>query len=362
MSHTYWYVTRGTGVVALVLLTAVVAIGVAGSLRLRGERWPRFLVVGLHRNLTLLTLVFLALHIVTTVLDSFTPIRLIDAFVPFVAHYRPIWLGLGAIAFDLLLALTLTSLLRARVGYRNWRVLHWLAYAAWPVALAHGLGTGSDARFGWMQLLSIVCVLTVLGAVLLRASRAEAAPARRALAAGGALAVVVVGAIWYSAGPGATGWASRAGTPTHLLAPVTKRQVAARPLVHSVVADVPTPPFTAHLAGRLSTSDQPGGLVRVDIRGRTHGGASTLLWIRLSGQPTIDGGVQLTASGVRFGPRSDPNRYVGSVRQLAGTQLAVAVHDATGHRIELDVALHIDQSTGRITGVLHATPGAGASQ
>ena len=118
MSHTYWYVTRGTGVAALILLTLVVALGVAGSLRLRSDRWPRFLVVGLHRNVTLLTLLFLAGHIVTTVLDSYAPVGLRDVFIPFVARYRPIWLGLGAVAFDLLLALTVTSLLRARIGWR----------------------------------------------------------------------------------------------------------------------------------------------------------------------------------------------------------------------------------------------------
>jgi len=170
----------------------------------------------------------------------------------------------------------------------------------------------------------------------------------------------VVGAIWYSGGPASPGWASRAGTPKRLLAaPV--HQVVDRPLAHTVV-DVPTPPFSARLAGTLTTSDQPGGLVRVDIRGRTNGGAATLLWIRLRGQPTIDGGVQLTASGVRFGTRSDPNLYVGSVHELAGTQLGMVVHNASGRRIRLDVALRIDQATGRIAGVLHARPGPGGSQ
>ena len=114
-------------------------------------------MAGLHRNLTLLALVFVAAHVVTTVADGFAPIGLLDAVVPFVSPYRPIWLGLGAVAFDLLLALVVTSLLRARIGYRSWRVVHWLAYAAWPVALVHALGTGSDARIGWFALLGFGC-------------------------------------------------------------------------------------------------------------------------------------------------------------------------------------------------------------
>ena len=87
---------------------------------------------------------FLALHILTSVLDSFAPISLLDAFIPFAGSYRPFWLGLGAVAFDLLLAVTITSLLRQRIGFTSWRAIHWLTYASWPIALVHGLGTGSD--------------------------------------------------------------------------------------------------------------------------------------------------------------------------------------------------------------------------
>lgn len=205
MSHAYWYATRATGVVSLVLLTVVVALGVAGTLRLKSDRWPRFLVTGLHRNVTLLALVFLAGHIVTTLLDSFTPIGLRDTVVPFLASYRPVWLGFGVVAFDLLLALTVTSLLRGRIGFRTWRGLHWLAYAAWPVALAHGLGTGSDARFLWSQLLTLACVALVGISVAWRLRAAAASPQRRTLAAAGAAVVVLVGAVWYSGGPGAPG-------------------------------------------------------------------------------------------------------------------------------------------------------------
>ena len=362
MSHTYWYATRGTGIAALILLTAVVAIGVGGSLRLRSDRWPRFLVLGLHRNLTLLTLVFLTGHVVTTVLDSFTPIGLIDAFIPFIGRYRPVWLGFGAIALDLLLALTVTSLLRARIGYRSWRALHWLAYAAWPVALTHALGTGSDARFGWLQLIGVLCVLTVLAAVAARLARSAAAPARRALAGAGAIALVLVGAAWYQGGPGAPGWARRAGTPSTRLGHATTVVPAAAPVAQQTVADVPAAPFGARLSGRLTTTVEGNGLVRVDIRARASGGTDGRLWIRLEGQPAPGGGVTMTASGVHFGPKGDPNRYIGSIQSLSGTQMQLGLRDAGGRRLQLDIALSVDQATNTFTGTLHAHAGSGESE
>jgi DMSO/TMAO reductase YedYZ heme-binding membrane subunit len=352
MSHAYWYATRATGVVALVLLTLVVALGIAGTLRLRSDRWPRFLVAGLHRNLTLLTLVFLAGHIGTTLLDSFTPIGLRDAFVPFLASYRPIWLGLGAVAFDLLLALTVTSLLRARIGVRLWRSLHWLAYAAWPVALAHGLGTGSDAGFGWLQALSVACIAVVGVAVARRLRTAAAPPARRALAAAGAAVLAVAGGIWYAGGPGSPGWARKAGTPSALLGHASFRAVAARQ-PSQTVADVPASPFSGRLSGHIaSTVDQGSGLVRLDIRGRTTGGVSGLLWIRLQGSSVDDGGVQLSASGVAFGPSAAPNEYVGTITQLQGTQLVASLRNAAGRQLTLQVALHIDEATRSFSGTV----------
>src|SRR5205823_14491543 len=128
-----WYLTRGLGVGALLLLTASVALGVLTASRWRSPRWPRFATAGLHRNLTLLAICFVAGHVATTIADGYTPIGLKDAVIPFVPSYRPIWLELGAGAFDLLAALVDTSLLRPLTGYRAWRYVHSLADAAWPV-------------------------------------------------------------------------------------------------------------------------------------------------------------------------------------------------------------------------------------
>src|SRR5438128_1799764 len=216
-----WYLTRGTGVVALLLLTVAVVLGILCSIRWRGERWPRFLVGGLHKNVTLVAVVFVVVHVVTTLLDGYAPVRLKDAVIPFVSSYRPIWLGLGAVACDLLLALVITSLFRARIGVRAWRAVHWLAYASWPVALVHGLGTGSDGRFGWLALTAFGSAAIVAIAVVMRVTRATVAGGLRL--AGGAAAVVVPLAIflWYQSGPLQHGWAARAGTPASLLRAVS---------------------------------------------------------------------------------------------------------------------------------------------
>jgi predicted ferric reductase len=153
-----WYVTRATGLVSLVLLTVSVLLGLLTAGRFSGQRWPRFLIQGMHRNVSLLVLVFLALHVVGTVLDSYTSISLAAAFVPFASFYKPLWLSLGAVALDLLVALVVTSLARGRLGYRAWRRLHWLAYACWPVAVAHGLGIGTDRSVTWVIALTVACV------------------------------------------------------------------------------------------------------------------------------------------------------------------------------------------------------------
>jgi methionine sulfoxide reductase heme-binding subunit len=214
----YWYLTRGSGVVSMLLLTAAVALGVLDVRRVSTPAWPRFVLDGLHRSVSLLAVAFLALHVITSALDSFASIPLSDAFIPFIGSYRPLWLGLGAIALDLLVVVTLTSLLRQRLGYRGWRATHWLAYASWPVALLHGLGTGSDVRQAWMLLLSVACALVVLAAVLVRALGGWPANRRLrswALAGAGAFSIFLVA--WLPGGPLQSDWARRSGTPASLL-------------------------------------------------------------------------------------------------------------------------------------------------
>jgi sulfoxide reductase heme-binding subunit YedZ len=354
-SHALWFATRGFGVVSLILLTAIVVLGVTGATRWRSTRWPRFVVAGLHRNLSLLALVFIALHVITTVADGYAPISLLNAVLPFTSPYRPVWLGLGAVAFDLLLALTVTSLLRARIGHAKWRALHWLAYASWPIALVHGLGTGTDARVTWMQIVAVTCVVSVVGAVLWRVASNRATPALRTVSTIAAITVPLVIGGWYLAGPARPGWAARAGTPRTLLAKATTTTAAG----HAATASTPRLPtrsFAGTFSGRVKqSSPDASGHVVVSITGRTSGGNPGVLWIRLQGEPMTGGGVSMIASGASYGPATFPDAYVGKIVGLDGTRIQLALTGQTS-KLSLVVDLRLDSTTGAATGTVHGDP------
>src|SRR5690349_3454683 len=164
-----WYTSRATGVVCLLLMTAVVLLGVLVTRQGRLPGLPRFAVTGLHRNLSLLAVLFLAIHVLTAILDPFVTIGWVATVVPLASPYRPVWIGLGAVALDLMAALVLTSLARARIGRRAWRAVHWLAYACWPLSLAHSLGSSGDLRSGPLLWLSAACTAAVAAALAVRA-------------------------------------------------------------------------------------------------------------------------------------------------------------------------------------------------
>ena len=217
--ETSGYLTRSTGAVARLLLTFAIALGVVDVRRFQHAAVAaRFVVISLHRAISLLAMVFLALPILPSVLDSFAPISILDAFIPFASSYRPFWLGLGAVAFDLLLAVTFTSLLRQRIGLAGWRAIHWLAYASWPIALLHGFGTGSDVKSAWLLVLSVACLAVVLAAVIARVLAGWPGNLRiRGAALGGAGVFSLFLLLWLPGGPLGSEWARRSGTPSSLL-------------------------------------------------------------------------------------------------------------------------------------------------
>jgi sulfoxide reductase heme-binding subunit YedZ len=173
-SSSLWYVARGSGFVAVILLSLSVTLGIVTAMRWSAPGWPRFVTAALHRNASLLAVVFLGLHVVTTVLDPVSPVHLVNALVPFTGKYRPFAIGLGVVAVDLLAALVVTSLLRARIGYRVWRAVHWSAYACWPVAMLHGLQAGTDAGTSWARAVYFGGAALVVAAIAWRAAAAVA--------------------------------------------------------------------------------------------------------------------------------------------------------------------------------------------
>lgn len=175
-----WYTIRATGVVALVLLTVTTVLGLLSASRVRTRRWPAFAQGDLHRWASLLALVFLGLHVVTAVVDTYVKVGVLSAVLPFVSPFKTFWTGLGTIALDLLLAVAVSSALRQRIPARTWRGIHWLAYGCWPLALAHALGSGTDAAQLWMDAIAVVCSVAVLGAFLCRIASQRADRRERA--------------------------------------------------------------------------------------------------------------------------------------------------------------------------------------
>jgi methionine sulfoxide reductase heme-binding subunit len=163
-----WYVSRATGVVSLLLLTAVMVLGILVNRQGRLPGLPRFAVTNLHRNLSLMAVVFIVIHVVTAVLDGYVSIPLISGVVPFTSGYEGFWLGLGAISFDLMLALIVTSLIRGRLSRRVWKAVHWLAYASWPIAFAHSIGASSDLQSGLLLALAVACAVALAAALAWR--------------------------------------------------------------------------------------------------------------------------------------------------------------------------------------------------
>jgi methionine sulfoxide reductase heme-binding subunit len=176
-SQGLWFVSRGSGLVLLVLFTAVVVLGVATRLGSSPARWPRFAVAELHRTLSLFAVALLTLHVVTAILDPFVRIGWAATVLPFSSPYRTLAIGLGTLAVDLSGAVLVTSLLRQRIGQRVWRAVHWLAYLAWPVAFIHSLTAGNDLGVWWVGLLECGCAAAVGAAVLTRLLRVPEAAA-----------------------------------------------------------------------------------------------------------------------------------------------------------------------------------------
>jgi predicted ferric reductase len=167
---TLWFANRGTGFILLLLLTMATMLGVLSTSRMSVRLWPRMLSQGLHRNVSLLAVAFLVAHVVTAVVDTFVDIRWWQSFVPFAGTYEPIWLGLGTLSLDLLIAVSVTSVLRHRMAHKPWRAIHVMAYAAWALGLLHGLQIGTDSGTTWGGAMNYGAILAVGVAVLTRIS------------------------------------------------------------------------------------------------------------------------------------------------------------------------------------------------
>ncbi len=195
-SQILWFTTRGAGVVSLVLFSAVACLGLLAVARTQSTRWPRFLTVELHRNLALLSIVFLGIHIVTAILDPFTNLGISAALVPLASTYRPLPVAFGVVSVYLVLAVIITSLLRERIGHRVWRAVHWTSYLSWPLAVEHTLTSGSDSFSIWLLAVQGACVLAVSLALVWRLTSGGTNRSRLAAVTGGTADPVAVDPAW----------------------------------------------------------------------------------------------------------------------------------------------------------------------
>jgi hypothetical protein len=344
-----WYLTRATGAVTLLLLTASLVLGIANIGRVQSARWPRFVIEGVHRNVSLLAIAVLAVHIATSVLDPFAGIHLIDAVVPFVGSYRPLWLGLGAFASDLLLAIAITSMIRRRLGHAVWRATHWLAYLCWPVAVLHTVGTGSDVKQLWLQALTAACVVAVIVAVWARLGLGGPRALRgTAFAASVALPAALV--IWLPSGPLASDWATRAGTPASALPAVSGSSSGS-----SAGATGTINAFEAAVSGTVRQSATAGGQVSVQISLSVANAELPSVTLVIIGNENGGGGVAMTSSSASAGTAADPQLFTGAITSLQGTAISARVSASGGQALDLAVSLALTDS-GTASGTVQVTP------
>ena len=358
----FWYLTRASGLVALLLLTATIVLGVVASVGWTTERWPRFLSQDVHRNVSLLCLVFLGIHVTTTVLDGYVPIGLTDVIVPLHSPYRPIYVGLGALCLDLMLAVLITSALRHRIGYGSWRFVHWLAYLCWPIALIHGLGSGTDTQLPVVLFVEAVCCLAVLSVFAWRMSTGRSLPiGARTLAGFGAIVVTLAIAGFAALGPLRPGWSHRSGTSSALLAQLAAKTGAAAtgttvpggPTTPTTTpsggGSIPSVPFSSPVSGNQSqTSPDAQGNIQVTLAMHLADASSTPLTVVLVGAQA-DGGVSLSSGTITLGP------YRGRVTGLNGGTVVGQV--STPSPVTLTISLQINQQTGGLQGTVAGQAG-----
>ena len=346
-----WDAARAGGFLAYILLTLAVAAGLVLRNRWQSTRWPRFVTNELHGYLSLLALVFITVHVLAVLVDPFTRFGLAEILVPLWSHYRPVWMGLGTVALYLLVAVWLSSQLRARISHRTWRTIHVLAYGVYGAATVHGLGTGSDTRTVWALSLyatSAVLVAALAGRRLLVPSARGDRP-RPGLAAAGGLCLVAIVA-WAGVGPLAAHWGARAGGvidhPSAAAALISETR-SNRSLSGAVAL-----PFRAVFNGNLAVQplDQTGR-VTVRIDGALRGATSDHLEIYLRGVPLEDGGVAMEQSRVRMG--AETALYQGQIVALRGQRLVAALHSAK-RRLRLGITLNVLRG-GIVTGSVRGT-------
>jgi DMSO/TMAO reductase YedYZ heme-binding membrane subunit len=165
-------------------------LGLVTTTRARARNWPGYAQQEIHRRLSIMAVVFVAIHVVTSILDTYVHIGWFSVVVPFASPYSRFWVGLGTIALDLMMAVFVSSLVRVRLKPSSWRAIHWVAYGSWPVAVFHTFGLGTDSSERWFMALGALSVALVGIAFIWRIATSSSARASTGPASAEAIPLV----------------------------------------------------------------------------------------------------------------------------------------------------------------------------
>jgi predicted ferric reductase len=158
----WWYVTRASGIIAYLLLWVSTVLGLAVTSKYLDGMLERLFTYDFHEFVSLLSVGFTLVHVLVLLLDRYLPYSLIQILVPFLSPYRPFWVGLGVIAFYVILLVTITFYLRNRIGTRAFRIIHIFSLLGYLGVTLHGYYAGTDTALPSMQILYKLTGLVVL--------------------------------------------------------------------------------------------------------------------------------------------------------------------------------------------------------
>lgn len=361
-----WDVARAGGFTAYLLLVLSVAVGLALTMHWQTLRWPRLINSELHNFLSLLALVFTGVHVLAVWIDPFTRFGWAEVFLPFVSHYRPVWMAFGIVALYLGIAIGISTWVRPWIGYKWWRRLHILTLLSFLLVTIHGITTGSDTRTWWGVLIyagSILLVGTLLWLRLIEPANKQSRA--HPVFAIGTLLIVLLGVFLTLLGPLQPGWNATANNGN---GSGGSSAVAASSQAQSSNL---TPPFNATVQGTMTQSaPDSNGNITITIQTTLSQGATGNLRITLQGQPDGNGSISIASTNVVLSSSAQTPLYSGPLTTLyAGDQwhmtaLLIGSGSNTSKlnvRIDLQVS-NSQQVNGTIQGTsTNATSGNGSS-
>ncbi|HEY6285532.1 MAG TPA: hypothetical protein VIX20_07720 [Ktedonobacteraceae bacterium] len=368
-----WNVARTGGFTAYVLRTLAVAVGLALTMQLQSPSyWPRLLNSELHNFLTLLSVVFVGVHVLAVWIDPFTRFGWNEVFIPFVSHYRAMWMALGILAFYLGIAVGISTWLRPLIGYTWWRRLHILTLGVYALVTIHGIATGSDTQTWWGLSIYGGSIALVGGLLCWRLlvpvnERSRSHPVIASLVG----LTILAGLVFTVAGPLRPGWNALANGATsgNSLSQSVVPSASKRVPSTSQGSNTSNPfavPFTASLQGTLAQNGpDSSGVVTQHVNATLSDAAQGVLTIMLKGtQENFGGqesGLSITSTQVKLSQDAAIPLYQGYLTDLRNSEYRwrmtalVAKVGASTSRVQVQIEMQVD-SSGQVTRVIQGIP------